>query len=140
MTTNPYQAPETEEFINPNNLQGKKSRHGCLTAYLILMIIANSGTFLLYLYLLIANVANFPAWTIPVLCFFGVVNLTCSIALLKLKKWGFYGFVASSIVVTGVNVLSGIAISSSFGGLIGIAILFGVLQIGKENKGWTQLD
>ena len=29
---------------------------------------------------------------------------------------------------------------TSVGGLIGFAILFGVLQIGNDNKGWTLLE
>jgi hypothetical protein len=28
----------------------------------------------------------------------------------------------------------------SFVGLVGIAMLYGVLHIGKENKGWSQLE
>ena len=33
-----------------------------------------------------------------------------------------------------------LSIGSALAGIAGIAVLFGVLQIGKENKGWTQLD
>ena len=119
-----------------------KKRHGCLTAYLIVMIVANSGTALLYFFsgdfVRSAN-PNMPSWALPVLGIFGVFNLVCSFALFKLKKWGFYSFVISAVIVAFINVSIGMGIGSVIGGLLGVAILYGVLHIGKENKGWPQL-
>jgi hypothetical protein len=56
------------------------------------------------------------------------------------KKWGFWGFIASSIVALFVNLSIGMGIGQSLLGLVGIALLYGVLHIGKENKGWPQLE
>jgi hypothetical protein len=39
-----------------------------------------------------------------------------------------------------INLALGLGIFQSAVGLIGIAVLYGVLQIGKENKGWPQLE
>ena len=120
-----------------------KQRHGCLTAWLILMIIANSAVALIYLFgsaIVKQTSPNVPSWAFPVLAIMAIFNLVCAIALFKWKRWGFWGFFASSIVAVVVNLSIGLGIGSSLAGLIGIAILYGILQIGKENKGWPQLD
>jgi hypothetical protein len=39
-----------------------------------------------------------------------------------------------------LNLAIGVSIPQAIMGLAGIAILYGVLQIGGENKGWAQLE
>ena len=56
------------------------------------------------------------------------------------KKWGFYGFCGSAAAALVVNLSIGVGPAQSFMGLIGVGLLYAVLQIGGENKGWTQLD
>ena len=122
--------------------EGKK-RHGCLTAWLILMLVANSATALMYLLgrdAIQRQLPNMPGWAFPVLIVMALFNLACAIALFRWKKWGFWGFCASSVIALAVNLSAGLGIGQSLGGLIGVAIFYGVLQIGKENKGWPQLD
>ena len=124
-------------------MENSKNRHGCLTAYLIFMLIANSAVFVMYLTsseAIIAANPSMPQWAIPVLMFFGTVNVICAVMLFKLKRSGFYGFVVSAIIVFFLNLHFGLGIAGSLPGLIGIAILYGVLNIGKDNKGWPQLD
>ena len=120
-----------------------KSRLGCLTAWLLLMITANSASALMCLLgsdAIRQSLPNMPDWTFPVLIVFSVFNLACAIALFQWKKWGFWGFCISSFVALVVNLSIGLGIGPSLGGFIGVAILYGVLQIGKEDKGWSQLD
>jgi hypothetical protein len=120
-----------------------KQRHGCLTAWLILMIIANSLTSLAFFMGSQSVRLNFPMappWAFPVLGALGVINLVCAIALFKWKKWGFFGFAASSIVAFVVNLMVGVPILQALLGIVGFVVLFAVLQIGTENKGWTQLE
>ena len=121
----------------------EKKRHGCLTAWLILMLIADSGSALMYLLggnAIKTAYPDAPGWTFPVLIVFSLFNLVCTIAIFKWKKWGFWGFCVSSIVALAINLTIGLGIAQSLGGLIGVAIFFGVLHIGKENKGWSKLD
>jgi hypothetical protein len=121
----------------------QKQRHGCLTAWLILMIIGNSASALMYLLgggFVKQSLPDMPDWALPILIVFSLFNLVCAIALFKWKKWGFWGFCVSSIVALVINIIIGIRISMSLGGLIGVALLYGVLHIGKENKGWPQLE
>jgi len=120
-----------------------KQRHGCLTAWLVVMIIANSATALMYLLGSAAIKQNFPSapgWTFPVLAVMGIVNVVCAVVLFQWKKWGFFGFIATSAVTFMVNLMVGLNIMQALLGLAGFAILYGVLQIGKEKKGWTQLE
>jgi len=121
----------------------QKQRHGCLTTLLVLMIIGNSATALMYLFggsVITQNLPGIPSWALVVMCIFAIFNLVCAIALFKWKKWGFWGFIASSIFAFFVNLSIGLGIGQSLLGLVGIAVLFGVLHIGKENKGWPQLN
>lgn len=139
--SNPYETPKTSDDLEVSEVnEGQKKRHGCLTAYLIFMLIANAGVSLVYLSQgsTIEQNANLPSWAVPTLALFGIFNLVCAIALFKWKKWGFYGFVGSALIVTVINYICGLGVQ--LGGFIGIAILYGVLQIGKKNKGWNQLD
>ena len=132
----------TEEHT-PSAQPQTKQRHGCLTAYLVFMIIANSATALMYLVGkegIQDALPNMPDWAFPVLIGFGLFNLVCAIALFQWKKWGFWGFAASACVILVVNLAIGLNPLQALGGLVGVAILYGVLQIGKENKGWPQLD
>jgi hypothetical protein len=121
----------------------EKKRHGCLTAYLVLMIIANCATALFYVIgseAVKRRLPNMPDWAFPVLIAIGIVNLVCAVALLRWKKWGFWGFCISTAIVFVLNLAIGLSVASAIGGLLGVAILYGVLHIGKDNKGWPQLD
>ena len=120
-----------------------KQRHGCLTAWLILMIIANSLTALIYLFasgLIMRNLPHAPAWTAPMLAVIGMANVVFSIALFQWKRWGFFGFLATGILTFVINLMIGLGIVQSVLGLLGIVLLYAVLQIGGEKKGWTQLE
>jgi hypothetical protein len=120
-----------------------KQRHGCLTTWLVLMIIANSLTAVMYLFASDAirkNLPNAPVWVFPILAVGGIFNVVCAIALFRWKKWGFFGFVATTILAFIFNLMIGLNIVQVILGLVGLAIMYWVLQIGKEKKGWTQLE
>lgn len=120
-----------------------KQRHGCLTAWLILMIITNSVMALMYLFgsgMIRQRFPDAPSWAFPVLAVLGIINLICAIALFSWRKWGFIGFAATSVAAIIVNLAVGLNIIQALMGLLGIAVLYGVLHIGKENKGWPQLE
>ena len=116
----------------------EKQRHGCLTAYLIYLIIWN-------IWLLIDYVRDFFSTGVEllVILYFSVflLSLYSLIALLKWKKWGYWGYVASVITISILGQSTGeLPWFYLFIPLIGIIILYGVLHIGKENKGWAQLE
>jgi hypothetical protein len=125
-----------------SNMAEVKQRHGCLTTWLVLMIIANSLTALIYLLDKNAIKPNLhaPAWSRLALAVIGMANLVFSIALLRWKKWGFFGIVGTSILTLFVNLRNGVNPGFAVFGLTGVVMLYTLLQIGKDRKGWTQLE
>jgi hypothetical protein len=120
-----------------------KQRHGCLTAFLIFGIIMNVIASLMNLLggaMIRQHFPDAPVWSLPVLGLAGIFNIVCLVALFKWKKWGFYGAVASAVLAFVVNLVIGINILQALLGLVGIAVLYGVLQIGGDNKGWNNLE
>jgi hypothetical protein len=68
-----------------------------------------------------------------------VVNIACAIALLRWKKWGFYGMVGTAAIALIINIAAGLGVGRSLVGLIGIGILYWVLNMGGEKKAWPRL-
>jgi hypothetical protein len=127
---------------NPSATSSPGGRHGCLTTYLVFLIIVNSAMALMYLFAsewLRRNGAETPDWAFWVLATAGVVNVISAVALLRWKRWGFWLFVASAVVGVAVNVSIGLP-QGIFGAVLGIALLYGVLHIGKERKAWPRLQ
>ncbi|MHB8089496.1 MAG: hypothetical protein ACYDH2_14745 [Anaerolineaceae bacterium] len=115
---------------------GRKNRHGCLTAYLIFMMLANTGALIMYL----VQEYNFAPWVIPTLIVLLLSNITVTIALFMWKRWGFWLVCFNATASFVINLIIGVSILQALMGFVGIGVLYGVLQIGKNNKGWPQLD
>lgn len=106
------------------------------------MIVANSATALMYVLrneTIRRSLPNAPGWTLPLLIVVSLFNLMCAVALLQWKKWGFWGSCASGVASLVVNLWLGVGMGVA-GAVIGVLLLYGVLHIGKENKGWPQLE
>ena len=128
-----------------NYTNNTKQRHGCVTAWLILMIISNSITAFVYLFAGDTVSQNFPggmSGTLMILlAILGIGNVIFSILLFNWNKIGFWGFLLTSIIALIINLNIGIGIGQSLLGMLGIAILYGVLQIKKENVStWDSLE
>jgi hypothetical protein len=122
-----------------------KKRHGCVTAWLILMIVVNSATALFYLlageFISKNSPVEISSTMILLLGILGFANVFFAVLLLKWRKTGFWGFVATSIIALFINLGLGLGIGQSLSGLIGIAVLYGVLQIKvEEETAWNNLE
>ncbi|MFL6521530.1 MAG: hypothetical protein ACJ8NS_15025 [Chthoniobacterales bacterium] len=127
---------------NPSQTSSSSARHGCLTTYLIFVIIINSAMALLYVLgsgWLRRNGANTPDWALWALAGAGVINVVSAVALLRWKRWGFWLFVVTAVAGMVVNVAIGLP-QGIIGAVLGIALLYGVLHIGKEQKAWPRLQ
>jgi hypothetical protein len=120
-----------------------KHRHWGLTTWLVLLIILHSGNALISL----LDPGDFrqsypdaPAGISGILIILSFFNAVCALALFQWKKWGFWGFCVSAAVAFLVNLSIGLGISSLLRGVAGVAFLYGVLQLGNDNKGWPQLE
>ena len=119
--------------------------HGCVTAWLVLMIVANSITALVYLFMpdtiFGALPGTQPAYAQVLLPLMALANLGFAIMLFQLKKWAFYGFVVTSLLAVGVNLSMGLGIASSLSGLVGVGILYGILQLEKDGvNAWERME
>ncbi|MBT8272043.1 MAG: hypothetical protein KJO25_08370, partial [Bacteroidia bacterium] len=89
------------------NTVDQKPRHGCVTAWLILMIVANAFSAITYLFMgniISENLPNsIPNSVILLLGLVSIVNLVFAIMLFKWKKWAFWGFAGTSIIALIIN-------------------------------------
>lgn len=129
----------------PENPNVEKQRHGCVTAWLIMMIILNSITAVIYLFaseLITQRLPGAVSQTMVILLgVIGISNVVFAVMLLQWKRMAFWGFAATSVVTLMINVSNGISIGQSLLGLAGVAILYGVLQIKQNNvSAWDHLE
>ena len=126
-----------------------KERHGCVSAWLIFMVIANAFSALLYLFFYENLMGMMPEESLEqmpdvnpmFLGILGVLNLVFAILLLQWKKVGFWGFVATSVISLALNMNAGMGAIQILLGLVGIVILYGILQIPKEDvAAWKHLE
>lgn len=123
----------------------KKERHGCVTSWLVLMIIANSICSFAYFfssekiqYNLGGDISTSTIMLLGVIC---VANIIFAIMIFSWKKIGFWGFVITSLIAVIINLNIGLGIVQSISGLIGIAILYGILNMKKNNTTtWKGLE
>ncbi len=128
--------------------QRPPDRHGCLAAYLVIIIVLNALVALLYLLTSDAITdtledagSEVASWTIPALGILAILNVVFAIAIWRWQRWGFWGLVASAVVAFAVNLSIGVSLPQALLGLVGLAVLAGVLQMGgpSNRTGWAQL-
>lgn len=129
--------------MNSENKQ--KQRHGCLTAWLLMIIIGNAFISLLLLVVdpkLIQQQDNtMSKEKMVLLAILGLINITFAIGLWHWKKWAFYGFALSGFLMFITNLNMGLDIVSSALGLVGVFLLFSILQMKQaEISGWENLE
>jgi hypothetical protein len=119
-----------------------KTRHGCLTGFLAVAVLINAGLVLFYLAVTIGltGFTGPPPWVFPVLALVAAVNVAAAVAIYGWKKWGFYAFLATSLFMAGLNLYLGVGPIRALAGLIGVALLYGVLRIGGKNRAWDRLE
>ena len=119
----------------------EKSRHGCLTAYLLVLIIGGLIAFGVYLLRGLAPGNDRPFWVIIVYLILTLLDIVFAIAIILWKKWGVWGLCADAITGLVINIIRGeLFIVSLISLLITLGILFWVLHIGRDNKAWPQLE
>ena len=142
MTTN-SDAPESGG-TGPRVEEPRRERHGCLTAWLWWLVIANALAAVLSPVMLASirqrSIPDFPSWVAWPFSLLSVLGVVFAVALLRWKKWGFYGYALTAVGIFALNMYAGVGVGAAAVGLIGTVILLGVLQIGGPKKGWSQLE
>jgi Na+/melibiose symporter-like transporter len=133
-----------DDFSNENK-QPRKSRHIVVMIWLILMIIANCITSFAYFFHADTIAIGFPQLDSTSIFYiigaFGILNIIATILVLNWKKIGFYCYCISVFVIGIINVYLEVGIASSYG-LLGILILFVILQLKSKNgiSAWKNLE
>lgn len=117
---------DSEEILGIDNNQNEKKRGGCLTAFIVVMLVANIGMSLYY----VVTTSGFsetslivPAWTIPTLVFIGLLNIGFAIAIWNWNKIGVYGFWVNAVAAAAINISLGLTIFQAVFGFLGPIIL-----------------
>jgi hypothetical protein len=124
----------------------EKQRHGCVTAWLFLMIVINSLTSVIYLFfgdVVKEKIPDISTSLLLLLAFLSLSNVFFAAMLLRWKKLGFWGFVITSVAAFILNLMMGLGIFQSVFGMTGLLILYGILQIKKEGSDtstWSNLE
>lgn len=125
--------------------QQPKQRHSFVTFWLILLIISNSITVIMYLFLpndlifkYFKNSTTINMFESVLMCF---IQIGLIISLLKWKKWAFYGFIIIGIIGSILTYLRSHEILVLISGPIGPLFLYGVLQIRKNDvSAWKNME
>lgn len=115
--------------------------HGCLSTWLWFIIVMNIlGIILTLMIPSFTAELELPSWYMPVSIAATVLVVGFAIALLKWKAWGFWGLVAMECVSVFISILETGNYISIIGGVMGVAILVALLNMGGANKAWNNLE
>ena len=116
------------ENIENEEISSKVKKRGFwLSAFLILMFIANPITAFMYFSNPESITSISPNVTTSILYFLGVmcmINVILAAGIWAWKKWGVYGFYAVVAIGFVTNIYIGIGVAGSLAGLIGALIIF----------------
>lgn len=135
----PPQQPFGSYAPDPNAIP---PRHGCFTAWLIVALIAQVLTLLLNSLgynLIHRGLPSFTPLIAGLLVLGGLLHIACIVALFQWRRWGFYGIVVITVLICVLNIMVGVSIGGSLSSLVGVGILYGVLNIGGPNSAWRHL-
>lgn len=121
----------------------ERNRHGAVTAVLIVFIVFAALSLLFNLSLgstIEESYPDAPTWAPFMLVLLNILMIVCLVAVFRWKRWGFYVYVGVVVATFFLNLAIGLSLGSALFGFVGLAILYGVLQIGGQNSAWSQLD
>lgn len=125
-----------------NSTQARtKKRHGCLTAYLVVVIAGISIYLILYLLRGLAPDNTRPVWELLLFTVLNLFVIIFAIAIFMWKKWGVWGLCAVQIISFIISIMQReLIIISVINLAFSLGLLFMVLNIGGDNKGWPQME
>ena len=123
----------------------RKQRHGCLTAWLIYLMIASA--IISYVFFFKNNdemeklQQKFSENIIFVIGSIGILNILFCYLILKWVKLGFWGLIVTNSIMMIIHIMNGSDLMRPVLGLSCIIVLYALLQIKKKNvSGWDNLN
>jgi hypothetical protein len=106
-------------------------RGGCLTAFLLLLIVAYPLLALSYWLgsaLIKRAVPAMPDWFSPVMALACLYDFAFAIAIWKWRRWGVFGYGVITVLVFVANLAIGWPLIRALPGLLGFLVLLGLLR------------
>lgn len=106
-------------------------RGGCLTAFLLLLIVAYPVLALTYWLgsaVIKRSVPTMPDWFSPVMAIACLYDFAFAIAIWKWRRWGVYGYGVITALVFAANLAIGWPFLRALMGLLGFAVLVLLLR------------
>src|SRR5210317_385863 len=121
-----------------------KKRHGLVNALLFLMILTSIYFSIKYLFfgetISTDSPQSISQEIFIIRGLISIINVVFFIMLFQGKKLGFWGIVGINIIAFIINLSTGVGILTSLQGIVGIVILYAILQIRKETiTAWETL-
>jgi hypothetical protein len=122
-----------------------KQRHGCLTAWLIYLIIAYLIISITYFFNTdkISEISPYKTSKDVLLIYgsLGILSIVFCILILKWLRLGFWGILMTSIIGIITQIINNHGIFEPLIGVFAIVVLYALLQLKKGNvSGWNNLE
>ena len=121
----------------------RHKRNPWLSLLLVLKLLLSFATTVRYLGQpgRLAAVQSVHPWLYLSLILASSADFVFTVALIRWKKWGFYGFCVLAVYVACLNLSLHVKATAVIEGILGPVLLYGALQLGPEGeKGWPQLE
>ena len=126
---NEDQGEYNSDQVSPNQPLIKK-RHGCVTTWLVLMLISN----------LFAVLINFNAG-LSILAFLGLLGIVSTVFLFQWSKKGFFLFTLIAVVAFMLNLSYQVPIGTALMGLFSPIVLWAIFQFKSNDvSAWDNLE
>jgi len=131
------------------NHVGLKERHGCVTVWLVFMIIGDAIMAAIYFFfwgqlmdmIPEESLDQMPDVSSTIMGVLVVLNLIFAVLMLTWKKIGFWGVAATTVLSTVLNISGGMDATQAVKGLFWVILLFGILQIPKNDvSAWKNME
>ena len=118
-----------------------KQRHGCLTAWLIYLMIAYSAVSIIFFFHTDKLPNKISENTTLLIGSIGILNTLFCFLLFKWVKLGFWGMVLTNLSMFIIQIINGYEISHSIFGIFCLITLYSLLQLRKNKvSGWDNLE
>jgi hypothetical protein len=87
----------------------------------------------------LTHIAPEPSWCTWGIAALAGLDIVCVIFLFMWKKWAFYGSALAGVGVMVLTLAAQGSLGSAISGLVLPGVLYFVLQLGGENRGWRRL-
>ncbi|HSI61562.1 MAG TPA: hypothetical protein VLE43_00550 [Candidatus Saccharimonadia bacterium] len=118
------------------------SRHAFLTFWLLFMLVANvAGLMAVPRTIMVYQNAGVPnsATLLSVQGWCMGFNILFTLAIFRWWKWGFYGFIPSTLVSLGINLYFGLQAEHTLLGFMGVFVLFWALRLDDTDSAWKRM-